>query len=526
MNRMKPFWQRYVATGLIVLLTSPAVAECPRAAAKPAAGDAQRGAAADLPALMARHKPPYVRPEGPPDKSITFERVDVLIEPVLSRLPTAYLSIGRDGSYLYNVETVDLPDGKQRLGARLVARMPLPRFKELERLLEATQWLAAAGGEGPATHTDAGRMTVALTRDGKTRTSKWDGNRPAPYTALQKFFYDLALQEDIYHRLTFLPDEQRQAIRDLHEAIESALRRPGHGAPQNEINFERYQSLFAAALDDWYVKETDELRAAVDLMLLLKRPDHADAIARLRNDRDLNMHTTVAQALPALMGEKAIPLLEQMIESTQEARLGLIGLGEPAVETIAAIIERDETAVGLRSVGLIRAYIDHWKELPQPIDPRVIAAVKHNMQLEKVRDRGFAYHRELLKLAGEPEPKDPTALETAQSWLKHLQAGDEAALQRVVSNVAKTEDWLKLRESFAPAAELVLEKLYIDKTSGLMMTKPFKNKAGEEIRLFVFMNLLRGTDWRVGPALAQPAQKTLYRDRFLQSNPEAKEIIR
>src|SRR5439155_26873395 len=119
----------------------------------------------------------------------------------------------------------------------------------------------------------------------------------------------------------------------------------------------------------------------------------------------------------------------------------------------AAIIERDETAAGLRSVGLIRTYIDHWKELPQPIDPRVIAAVKHNMQLEKVRDRGFAYHRELLKLAGEPDPKGPTALETAQSWLKRLQAGDEAALQRVVSNVAKTEDWLKLHESFSPTAE-------------------------------------------------------------------------
>lgn len=525
MNRSKPFWKYCVATGLIVLLTSPAVAEVPRAAGKPAAGDAQPGATPDLPTLMARHKPPYVRPEGPPDKSTTFERVDVLIEHALSRLPAAYLSVGRDGSYLYSVETVDLPGGKQRPGARLVARMPLPRLKELERLLEATQWLAAAGGEGRATHSDAGLMTVALTRDGKMRTSKWEGNRSAPYTPLQKFFYDLALQEDIYHRLTALPDEQRHALLQLHDSIESALGRPGHGAPQHEINFERYHSLLAAALDDWYVRQTDELRAAVDLMLLLKRTDHAAAIARLRHDRDSNLRTTVARAVPALMGQKAIPLLEEMIESTQEARLELITLGEPAVETIAAIIEGDETPAGLRSVGLIRAYIDHWKDFREPIDPRVIAAVKQNMQLEKVRDRGFAYHRELLKLAGEPEPKDPTALETAQSWLKNLQAGDEVALQRVVSNVAKTDDWLKLRESFAPTAELALEKLYIDKTSGLMMTKPFKDKTGEEIRLFVFMNLLRGTDWRIGPALSQPAQKTLYRDRFLQSNPKAKEIV-
>lgn len=525
MIRRKAGWRWCLETALIVLLANPMFGQGQAAAQKPASADARRSTRLDLPALMTQFKPPYFPADGPRDKEITFERVDVIIEQGLSRWPGTYLSIGGDGSYLYSVETVELPAGKQRPGARLVGRLPPPRLAELERLLNGTQWLTAPGGEGAAAHTDAGLMTLGLTRDGKLRTITLEGQRPAPYTALQKFFADLLLQESIYHRLTILPDEQRQALWELHDAIECALGRPGRQAPQHEFTFQRYHDLFAMTLNDWHAKQTDELRAAVDLMVLLKRPDHAADIARLRNDRDLNLRTTVARALPALIGQESIPLLEEMIESTQEARFRLVQLGEPAVPTIAAIIERDETRSGSRSVGLIRAYIDHWKEIPQPIDPRVIAAVKANMQLESVRSRGFGYHRELLQLAGEPETKPPTALETAQSWLTHLQSGNGAELGKIVSNVAKPGDWLKLRESFSPKAQLALEKIYIDKTSGLIVTKPFQDKDGQEIRLFVFMNLLRGTDWRVGPALSQPAQKDLHRERFLKDHPDASEQV-
>ncbi len=525
MSEAKGVWQRCLAMGLVVLLTSLVVGKGPDTTSKPASGAAQSSAGFDLPTLMARHKPPYVHPAGVPDKSITFERVDVVIHVVFSPLPPTYLSIGRDGSYFCNIDTVGTPGGKQRTGARLVARLPAPRLAELQRLLEATQWLTAAGGEGPALHTDASNMTVAVTRDGKARTIKMEGQRPAPYAPLQKFFDDLAWQEHIYHRLRSLPEESRHALYELHNEIEGALGRPGHQAPQREINFDRYHELFAYMLVHWYSRGTDELRTAIDLMLLLKRTEHATAIARLRHDRDSNMRATVARALAGLMGEKAIPLLVEMLQSTQEARIAVIGIGEPAVPAIASIIERDETREGSESVGMIRAYIDNWSKLPKPIDPRVITAVKLNVQREKVRERGYAYHRELLKLAGEAEPKGLTAVETIQSWLKHLPAGDEAELQKLGGNRETADAWLKLRESFSPTAELALEKLYLDKSSGLLMTKPFKDKAGDEIRLFVFLGLLRGTDWRVGPALAHPAARMLYRDRFLESHPDAREVV-
>ena len=165
----------------------------------------------DLPALMVLHKPPYVHTEIPPDPAITFERVDVIIERGFpGPSPTPYLSIGRDGSYFYKIDKLDLPAGQSRPGVRLVDRLTPQRMTELQRILEATKWLTAPGGEGRATHTDADTMTLAVTRDGKTHTISMEGNRPAPYTAVQKFFYDLALQEYFYYRLTRLPDERRE----------------------------------------------------------------------------------------------------------------------------------------------------------------------------------------------------------------------------------------------------------------------------------------------------------------------------
>ncbi len=499
-----------------------ACSEC--VAEKPASGEARQIKGANLPALMLQHKPPYAGIGGPPDPAITFDRVDVIIERGFpGPAQTPYLSIGRNGGYLYKIDALNLPGGQVRPAANLVERLPPARLTELQRLLEATKWLTAPGGEGAATHTDADVITLAITRDGKTQTIKMHGQRPAPYTALQKFFYDLAAQENLYYRLTRVPGEQIEAIRELHDAIESALGRPGRQPPRHDFTFERYHDLFSGALDQWYARQPDELSTAVDLMVLLKRDTHAAAVARLRYDRDSNLRSTVARALPVLHGEKAISLLADMIESTAEARLSLIGLGEPAVPTIASIIEPDVARENPRSVALIRAYIDHWKELPQPVDPRVLKAVIANMQLEKVRARGMSYHRELLKLAGAPEPKPATALETAKLFLKHLKAGDEAELEKLRDNVGSIEKWLVLRESFDPSAEVTLETLFIDKTSGFFVTRPFQNKAGHEIHVVVFMNLARGTDWRVGPALEEPAQRTLYKDRFLESHPGAQE---
>jgi hypothetical protein len=48
---------------------------------------------------------------------------------------------------------------------------------------------------------------------------------------------------------------------------------------------------------------------------------------------------------------------------------------------------------------LIRAYIEHWKEVPRPLDPRVLDAVRVSVATPKVMTHRTVYHAELLKLA-------------------------------------------------------------------------------------------------------------------------------
>lgn len=354
-------------------------------------------AAEDLTALMARHKPPYVRPIDPPDPAITFERVDVLIEPGFWNTQAPYLSIARDGSYAYILEATERA-GKPVPGASLVERMPQKRLAQLQQLLVATQWLEAPGGEGPAVHTDADRMSIAVTQEAKTRTVILNGARPAPFAALQTFICDLAFQEHLYYRLTYVEEERRSALRDLHGQIESALALPGRMPLNRDINFERYCDLFAGTLEEWHRSETDELIAAVDLMLLLKRDALAPAVGRLRYDRDLHLRTAVARALPALMQREAIPLLAEMIVSTEQAGRSLMQLGEEAVPTIVAIIKPGVTARDLRSVKLVRAYLDHWEEVPLPIDQRIVDATRQVVDNRTDGSWGD-YYREFLSKA-------------------------------------------------------------------------------------------------------------------------------
>lgn len=476
----------------------------------------------DLPGLMAKHKPPFVH-EVPADPAITFDRVDVIIEPGFpGRGESAFLSVGREGSYFYKVHSAPGPGGRDAVGASLVERLPADRLTELERILESTDWLTAKGGEGAARHTDAAMMTFAVTRAGKTRIVLMQGMRPAPYDALQKFFFDLAWQEDIYHRLTALPVESRDALRDLHTAIEDSLGLRGRAAPAHHVDYARFEGLFLRWLENWDTSSTDELRATIDLMVLLERSEHAGKIARLRNDRDSALRSTVARALPSLAKEKAILWLVDMLRATAEARIQLIRLGDPAVPVVAKLIAGDETRDGPQSIALIRACVDNWQTLPQPIDERIVQAVLANMQLE-ARRNDLQYQREFLKLAGVAEPKPATIRETAESFLKHLKAGDEAALLKLKDNVGSLEKWLALRDSLDPQAAIEVETLLVDGSSAFLQTKSLKNKNGEEVHLVVYLNLLRGTDWRVGPALEEPAERTLYKQRFMESYPAAAE---
>ena len=213
-----------------------------------------------------------------------------------------------------------------------------------------------------------------------------------------------------------------------------------------------------------------------------------------------------------------------MIPSTANARWELIRLGEPAVPAICKVIEPDESEGNSPAVLMIRAYIDHWKKVPQPIDPRIIGAVLANMQHDKVRGR-MNYHRELLKLAGVDEPKPPTAEETIRLFLGHFMAGDREQLERLWVNFGNDRDWLGLRAKLELPDRLAIDAAWTDDFGGMAITGPLKSKAGEEVHLVLFLSLQRGQDWRVCALQAEPAHLNRQRDQFLKNGLNVKPII-
>ena len=96
--------------GILSVGCSPSIV----AELKPAAklDETRQITGADLPALMAKHKPPYAGHGQPVDPAITFDRVDVIIEGgIFGPRQTPYLSIGHR-IHRQDAELVDVEHGR------------------------------------------------------------------------------------------------------------------------------------------------------------------------------------------------------------------------------------------------------------------------------------------------------------------------------------------------------------------------------------------------------------------------------
>ena len=82
----------------------------------------------------------------------------------------------------------------------------------------------------------------------------------------------------------------------------------------------------------------------------------------------------------------------------------LITWGNEAVPHIVSLIslsandklEQEENTIG---ENMIRAYLDHWDKVAQPIDPRVVAEVRRSLESKNPQNGTIrtTYHREFLK---------------------------------------------------------------------------------------------------------------------------------
>ena len=119
------------------------------------------------------------------------------------------------------------------------------------------------------------------------------------------------------------------------------------------------------------------------------------------------MRQEVAWALGRIHSEESLPVLLGMMSGAGtrwEVGFELIQWGDDAVPGIVKLIElstKDGSDERERVTGedMIRAYLQNWDQLAQPVHPDVIAAVKQARAAKNPQNGGIrtTYHEEFLK---------------------------------------------------------------------------------------------------------------------------------
>jgi beta-lactamase regulating signal transducer with metallopeptidase domain len=344
--------------------------------------------------------------KGQPDrrsglKVAAFDSVSMSVKSGLGRQPQQHVEIKADGSCLYRIEERPARGEQERWPpARLVSHLDAKRLRQLQELLEKTVWLTAPGGEGPAMHTDADEYKIALVREGKTRSITCEGERPEPYRSLIWFFRGLMYQENLLYRLGWLPYRERlDACRNIRAHVESLEGKSGVMYPIFDIDYTRYLPTFTRVVRNPFGGgNEEELVTAIQLVTFLRAESEFEHVAAMSHDRDGAVRAAVAMALVGFGGQRAVPVLAKMARSTDGAVWGLIRLGEMAVPSIAEMVQQTGSLDDwLVSERIVRGYLEHWNELPGPVDERVVAAVRKALAAPPNDSTRTEYHRGFLE---------------------------------------------------------------------------------------------------------------------------------
>ncbi len=345
----------------------------------------------------------------PGDANPAFDELVVKFSPsfLSSFGQTEQLQIARNGRCFYKVEGREArANVAARSGGVIIHTLGVDRIKRLNKVLNDTNWLTADGGEGPATHTDAGTTTLTLRREGKQTSMTCRGERPEPYAALLREVGGLAVQE----RRVYLHDyvsgaEGTAAWRDIGGEL-NALGGDRRAASLLSIDYDRYLPIAQRIIHAFYSNNDAELIPAVRLVGQLKAKSELPFLHRMAHDRSADLRREVAWALGRIHDRESLPVLVDMMGAPGtrwDVGFELIRWGDDAVPHIVDLIglsTKDTSDHELNTIGedMIRAYLEHWSKLAQPVDPRVVAAVRKSLEsANPVKSIRTTYHREFLK---------------------------------------------------------------------------------------------------------------------------------
>lgn len=339
-----------------------------------------------------------------------FEEFVVTIEPF--GLPLIGLSeqlrFEPNGRCWYKVEGREaIRNIPARNGAVFDHALSPARIRQLNKLLQDTNWLTAKGPEGQAPRIHPTIIKLMLKRDGKQQSAAGESNWPAPYAALFHELAGIAAQERRIYLHDYVGGEDGvSAWQEIGHEL-AALRGESYSKSPFNIDYERYWPIARRTIRDFHGKPDDELLPAVRLAGHLRRRSELTFLHRMAHDRSSNLRTEVAWALGKLHDQTSLPVLVSMMSAAgtrREIGLELIQWGDAAVPDIVKLIELStreklEEREHVTGEDMIRAYLEYWDKLHKPINPEVVTAVRKAIEAKNPGNGSIrtTYHTEFLK---------------------------------------------------------------------------------------------------------------------------------
>ena len=465
------------------------------------------------------------------------------------------ITIKGDGSYTFDLQQLKKAPGLNRMEVdpnRYVAthRIEPAHLRRLEKLLGATKWLAGGGKIWPRLE-DGTKYTMTVVRDGKATTTTCYGDQEQAYADLVRFLRRVNRQEWLLYQFGKDAGYRSDPERAIASELDALVPKPSTIKPYAPVlDFHRFVPPLAAMLAAPAGRKSDELIAAARLMgylriesqrkvlealaatLAIKEPRvRAEAIRALgrlggpksirallalTDDGDRQIQDSLADAFVQLQGSEAIGVLTQLARKNRHAAWTLISLGPPAVPAIVDVLNRKHDRSDRSDYYLIRAYFDHWKDIPKPVDPRVIDAIYDRVEL----GRCDSYTLKVLKLAGRPFVV-LTPRQTFEAFLTTLASNNAKAIARAMTIHFRNNDPGKFLPR-AKAGKLKITCMHAERNTAwfTMVDRDDKRSC-----YLVWMNLDSGRVWSVSAAMPRtPERLEAMLQKILDEHPDAKKV--
>jgi len=245
---------------------------------------------------------------------------------------------------------------------------------------------------------------VDMWRQGQTSSTKFVDHQTKVYQQLLSILRTVERQEyRVYQLVGSTRGQRSRAARGIQGELSSRMKYPERKVVEHlkHINYQRFVPILKPWLTEYKKYSRDELAAAIDLVGYLNLASEREKVEALMGKAGYSNWDSVGECLVRFGDSRSIPVFKKraMKSGGDAACWALIRMGEPAYRAICDILKVPPVPTRKPASTMIRVYLDHFHELPEPVAPEIVEAI-HQARGQGGRTLGQYVDRLLRLVAG------------------------------------------------------------------------------------------------------------------------------